>query len=106
MPRRAQSITRALRRRLADERGFGLIEVLMSAVIIGIAVVGVFTAFDSSHATASRNKARHIAANLGAQDQERMRGMTASSLSNLRQTQTKTVDGGNSLVTSRTDWVN
>lgn len=105
MSRFAESTIRAIRYRLADERGFGLIEVLVAAVVVGLAVVGVFTALDAANATSSRNKARNVAANLAEADQERLRGMKVADLSNLRESNPKTVDGGTYTVSSETDWV-
>jgi Tfp pilus assembly protein PilV len=97
---------RAIPTRLADERGFGMIEVLVSALVVGLAVVGVFVALDAATATSGQNKARNVAANLAEADQERLRGMKVADLSNLRQTTPKTIDGGTYTVNSRTDWVN
>jgi Tfp pilus assembly protein PilV len=105
MARRFVRTTRALRARLRDESGFGLIEVLVSAVIVGLAVTGVFTAFDAAQATSSRNKARNVASNLAESQLEALRGMKVSQLSNLRSTTSKSVDGGVYSIVSRTDWV-
>lgn len=78
---------------MSDEAGFGIIEVLISALLVVIISVGVLAAVDAAGRTAATNKARGDASNLASQDQERLRSRTISSLAGLDETTTKTVDG-------------
>lgn len=63
------------RPRAASEDGFALIEVVVSASVLVLVVLGVLAAMDAVTSTAGANKARTVAATLAEKDQERMRGM-------------------------------
>jgi prepilin-type N-terminal cleavage/methylation domain-containing protein len=94
-------------RRLGEDDGFTIIEVLVSAVIVAMIAVGTFTAFDSATATSGRNKARSIAAGLARSDQERVRAKTPLQLANLAdtsETATPTVNGRRFTVVSSAVW--
>jgi hypothetical protein len=71
------------RRKAASEEGFGLIEVVISAAVLVIVVLGVLAAVDSVSHTAGANQAKTVAATLAEKDLERMRGLRTSDLSNL-----------------------
>jgi hypothetical protein len=93
-------------RRLADERGSMLVEVAIGGVLLVILAVGLFGVFDGSAQVSARTKQRAIAASLAQEDQERLRGMPITQISNLRQTlPVKTVAGVKYTVSSRADWI-
>jgi Tfp pilus assembly protein PilV len=71
--------TRA-RRGLASQQGFALMEVMISAAVLVLVVLGVFAALDASTSTAGANKARTVAATLAEKDQERMRAMRTTDI--------------------------
>jgi Tfp pilus assembly protein PilV len=73
------SDTRA-RRGLASQQGFALMEVMISAAVLVLVVLGVFAALDASTSTAGANKARTVAATLAERDQERMRAMRTTDI--------------------------
>jgi len=97
--------------RLAGQDGFGLIEVLVTAVLVVVIATGVLAALDAASHASGRTKARDAAATLAQADQERMRTMTLAQLSNLDETQPSQScdeDGGTCLtyqVKSRAYWV-
>jgi Tfp pilus assembly protein PilV len=97
--------------RLAGQDGFGLIEVLVTAVLVVVIATGVLAALDAASHASGRTKARDAAATFAQADQERMRTMTLAQLSNLDETQPKQScdeDGGTCLtyqVKSRAYWV-
>jgi Tfp pilus assembly protein PilV len=66
--------TRA-RHSLASQEGFALMEVIVSAAVLVIVVLGVLAGLDAATSTAGANKARTVAATLAEKDQERLRGM-------------------------------
>ncbi|HEY1360403.1 MAG TPA: hypothetical protein VGF21_19025 [Thermoleophilaceae bacterium] len=106
LPEPIKRCSDALRRSAREEDGFTIIEVLVSAVLVALSAIGVFTALDSASATSGRDKAKNIASQLAESDQERMRQMRLSQINNLRETRTETSDGDSFTVTSRADWVN
>jgi Tfp pilus assembly protein PilV len=59
----------------ASEQGFALMEVIVSAAVLVIVVMGVLAGLDAATSTAGANKARTVAATLAEKDQERLRGM-------------------------------
>lgn len=87
------------------EDGFGLIEVIVSAMLVALVAVGVYAGLDSASATTGINKGRALATEVAQQDQERMRAYRASDLSNLRMTRTQAVAGVPYTVVSRADWI-
>jgi Tfp pilus assembly protein PilV len=101
-----------LHSRLRGDEGFGLVEVLVTALVVLILAAGTFATFDaSSHATGLA-KSRSTAITLAQQDQARMRAMPVADLSNLHNgvtTQRACDDaGGNCIdykVTSNVEWV-
>lgn len=101
------SALRSLGRRvLCDESGFGIIEVMVSAIVVVMLAVGVLQTFDTASATSGNSKSRAIAADLAQQDLERMRAFRAKNLSNLDETRTRTVVGVDYEVRSSAVWVN
>lgn len=96
-----------LRERLvSEESGFGILEVMVSALLVAILAVGVLSGFDAANATSGNSRARAIAADVAQQDQERMRAFRAKELSNLNQSYSRTVASVAYQVTSTAVWVN
>jgi len=90
---------------LRDESGFGLIEVLVSAVIVVLVSLGVYAGIDGASATSGINKHRSIATEVAQQDQDRMRAMTVNELSNYKATNTSTIGGVTYTIVSTAKWV-
>jgi hypothetical protein len=100
--------TRA-RRKLASQEGFALMEVMISAAVLVVLVLGVLAAVDAVTGTAGANKARTIAATLAEKDQEELRGLRTVELGKLDALipAPRTVKVGNVdyTVTSNAEWV-
>ena len=88
-----------------SEDGFALIETIVSAMLVVLIAIGVYTGLDAASATSGTNKARSVASDLAQADQERMRAYRASDLSNLRGTRTQVMAGTTYTIVSRADWV-
>jgi Tfp pilus assembly protein PilV len=95
----------ASRRRFAAEEGFGIIEVLVSGLVVVLLSFAVFAAIDAAGRTADSNKSRSVAASVAQDDQERLRSMTISDLANRDETRTVTVDGESYTVRSKGEYV-
>jgi len=93
------------RSRLRQERGSALVEVLVGAVVLSIATVGILNGIDGAQGVGAKNKARSVQATLAQQDIERMRSMPVATLDNFSQTRTLNVAGADYTVVSDTDWV-
>lgn len=78
---------------MKDEQGSVLVEVLVSAILITVAAVGVFNALDASSRSTAQERHRAQAHGLAQADLARMRTMRISDLSNLNQTRVAKVDG-------------
>lgn len=93
------------------EEGFGLIEVLVTAVVILVVGTAVFSGLDAASSASGRTKARSVASTLAQRDQERMRSLEVDELNNMRQTDRRSScdeDGKACTVytiDSRTQWV-
>jgi Tfp pilus assembly protein PilV len=90
---------------LRSERGAFLIEALVGAVLVAIVAVAMFSAVDGANQASGRTKTRALAASVAQNDQERLRSMPVSMLSNLRQNAVKSVDNVKYNVDSRADWI-
>jgi Tfp pilus assembly protein PilV len=90
---------------LSSERGSFLIETIVGALLVAVVAVAMLNAFDGADQVSGRTKMRALAASLAQSDQERMRSMPEATLNNLRQTNTKTIDGVQYNVVSRADWI-
>jgi len=75
-----------LRRLRADESGFTLVEVLVSALVVVMVSLGVLKSLDAANARSGYQKHKSVAAGLAQQDQERLRAFRAQDLSNYVQT--------------------
>ncbi len=87
------------------EDGIMLVELLVASMLVAIVSVGVYTAIVGSSRGAANDRHRSIAAALGSQDQERMRALKATDLSNYRLSRPVIVAGTTYTVDSRGQWV-
>jgi len=78
---------------LRSQAGFGLVEVLVSAMLVVVAALAVFGSLDSASRASGDSKAKAVAANLAQQDQERLRSITPSDLPALDAERVEDVDG-------------
>jgi Tfp pilus assembly protein PilV len=76
-----------------DQGGIILVEIVVSAMLLVIVALGVFTAFDAGTRATSEERHRARAHALAEADVERMRGMRIADLSGLNQTRNVTSDG-------------
>jgi len=97
------------RQRLSEEAGFALIEALVGAVVLIVIAVATLGAIDRAQKTSGFAKNKSVAAALAEQDQARLRGLPADSLStyatNHTASRTVTINGLNYSVASTVDWV-
>jgi Tfp pilus assembly protein PilV len=97
------------RQRISDEAGFALIEALVGAVILVVIAVATLGAIDRAQKTSGFAKNKSVAAALAEQDQARLRGLPADSLStyatNHAASRTVTINGLNYTVASTVDWI-
>ena len=82
-----------MRARVASQRGFTLIEVLVSALITTLIATAVAGALITNTDIISNQTNRSEAETLAEQDQERLKGLSAEQLDNLSQTYNVTADG-------------
>lgn len=88
-----------------DESGFGLIEVVVSAMLLVLVASGLYLGLDAASATSGTNKHRSIATALAQQDQDRMRAMAVNELSNYDETYASSVGPVTYTVRSSASWV-
>ena len=88
-----------------DESGFGLIEVLVSALLLVLVASGVYLGLDAASATSGVNKHRSLATEIAQQDQDRMRAMAVTELSNYRDTTTTRIGTVTYTVASSSSWI-
>lgn len=86
--------------RIESERGSILIEVLVSAVMLVITAVGVFSAFEAGTRATAEERHRAQAEGLAQADIARLRTLRVSDLSNLLETKTVEVEGNEYTVKS------
>jgi Tfp pilus assembly protein PilV len=88
------------------EAGFALIETLVSAALLVVIAVALLTAAERAASTSLQSKGRSVAASIAEQDQERMRALPVTALSNYHPAARIVPAGsGSYTVTSRADWV-
>ncbi|HEV7460627.1 MAG TPA: hypothetical protein VGN78_08825 [Solirubrobacteraceae bacterium] len=97
--------TTSMARLSQEESGIAIIELVVTAALLVVVVVGMFSAFDQASATSGSIKSRATGAGVAQQDQERLRAFRAVDLSNYRETRTQVVAGVTYTVVSRADWV-
>ncbi len=90
-----------VRARLASQRGFTLIEVLVSALITTLIATAVAGALITNTDIIANQNGRAQAETLAEQDQERLKGLSAEQLDNLNQTYTAKAGGTSYTVTSK-----
>jgi hypothetical protein len=88
-----------------DERGFMLIEVMISAMLVALIAVGTFSAFDVSGRVQSDERDRAQAVTLAQQDEERLRGLTSAELSSLNEESTTTLQKVKYTIVSKATFV-
>jgi hypothetical protein len=71
------------RRSIGSEEGIALMEVVVSAAVLILVVLGVMAALDAVAGTAGANKARTVAATLAEKDQEELRSLKTADLNRL-----------------------
>jgi Tfp pilus assembly protein PilV len=91
--------------RWSREDGFGLIEVLVSVVMLAVISLGVLAMIDGPTAVSGASKARSTASALAQQDQDRMRAMTVTDLSGYAGTRAVPIGGVTYTVRSKATWV-
>ncbi len=96
---------RTLRAVRDGEEGLGLVEVMVSAMLLVLVAVGVLSGIDGPGSTSGQNKSRSIAAALAQQDQNRLRAFKVSDISNYNATRTVAVGGIAYTVKSRAAWI-
>lgn len=73
----------SVRARLSGDAGFGIIEVLVSALIVVLISLAVLGSLDTASRASGTSKAKATAAGLAQEDQDRMQGMKPSDLMSL-----------------------
>lgn len=90
---------------LRREDGSLLIEVLVTATILVIVAIGLLSALDRADARGAEQRARVIAGTVAQAEQDRLRGLPISQLSNLRTTSTVAQLGQTYSIESRAEWI-
>ena len=79
--------------RWRGDRGFALVEILVSALVVVAVSGGALAALQASNHSGSEERHRARAYGIAQEDQARMRSLRISDLSNLQETRTVNVDG-------------
>ncbi len=66
-----------------SQAGFMLLEVLISALLVGLIAIGTFSGFDSAGRVRADERAHAQATQLAEEDEERLRGLTSTQLAQL-----------------------
>lgn len=93
---------------VGDEQGFLLVEVMMSALLVALIVVGTFNGFDVAGRVSADQRRHNQAAVLAAQSQEQLRTDPASALETLEtkpHTYTQTVNGTTYTITETAKYI-
>ena len=85
--------------------GSALVEVMVSAVVLLVAIVSLFLVLDAQTTASSDARRSTGAAALAEADQERLRSFSVPQLSNRHDVRTVTVAGVGYTVDSRADWI-
>ena len=90
-----------------SERGFALIEVIVSAAVLALVALAVLSGVDGANSASGREKARSVAASLAERDQERLRSMPVEALAvyGAPAAQVLNVGGANYNIASKVEWV-
>jgi Tfp pilus assembly protein PilV len=101
--------TLSARRQLASEAGDTLIEVMISALLVGLIVIATLNGFDVSNRVSQDERAHNQAVVLAAQSQEQLRSDPATTLDTLESaphSYTQTVGGTKYTITQSAKFVN
>jgi len=93
------------RRSLSSERGDTLIEVMVSALLVALIVVGTFSGLDSTNKATALQRSRSQADALAEQDEEQLRSEPVTKLSELNRTHTVTEGGTTYTITSTSKYI-
>ena len=86
--------------------GVSLIEVIISALIVGLIAIGTLTGFDGATRASADERAHNQATLLAAQDEERLRGLNVTELDQLgTSSRTATENGTTFTITSSAQYV-
>ncbi len=88
-----------------DEAGIVLVEIVVSAMLLIIVALGVFTAFDVGTRSSAEERHRARAHSLAEADVARMESMRIADLATLNQTRTVTQDGLDYTIDSKAEFV-
>ena len=99
-------IRERVRRRAASERGFTLIEVLVSSLLVTLIAGAVAAGLIANTDFTADQHRRSEAQELAQQDQERLKGLSSEQLDNLDQTYSATLDGSRFTITSQAWYLN
>ncbi len=88
-----------------SERGFTIIEVLASAILVALVAAAVGQQLIGAAVSAGDERNRSIAAELAQQDQERLRGFSAVQLTGLNQSRTVSLNGTTFTITSTASYL-
>lgn len=104
--RRCPNLAGGPRRLASEEDGFGLIEVMVSAVLLIMLAIATLNILDTSQAASSMNRSRGVAATLAQADQESMRQLPLNSITGGYHPDpvVKTVAGIDYTIVSEGDW--
>jgi Tfp pilus assembly protein PilV len=94
-------------RRLRDEAGFAMVEVMVSAVLLIVLSLATLSVLDKAQKTSSNNRSRDVAAQIAQSEQDAIRQLPVSALALGYHPGTKPVPMGGITyqVTSTADWV-
>jgi type II secretory pathway pseudopilin PulG len=97
-------------RQLHEEDGFALLEVIVSAALLAVMILAVFTTFDVANHVSGQEKARAVAASLAQREQEYMRSLPAATLATIADEGTQTlptkqVDNVPYIITRSAEWL-
>src|SRR6185312_11326288 len=82
-----------MRRLACDEAGVGLIEVLVSAVVMVLIAAGAFVAFSAANRTTALERNRARANAIAEQELDRVRALRIADLTSLNLTRTVSANG-------------
>jgi Tfp pilus assembly protein PilV len=88
-----------------SEEGFMLIEVMISALLVGLIVIATLNGFDAANRASADERSHAQADGLAQQDEDRLRGMQVSELSGLSQTREVIYNGTHYTVKSSAKFV-
>ncbi len=89
----------------ASDAGDTLIEVIVSALLVGLIVVGTFSGLDSTNKATALQRSRSQADALAEQDEEQLRSEPVTKLSELNRTHTVTEGGTTYTITSTSKYI-